>query len=141
MPLTDADRADLRYAKGLLENPSLAAKIADLVGAPIEIGLELLPARVSRTISSATQSALTSALRVAVATMDDELHYIDLSGYARQFTTVRSSLRDAGAALIAELIRQCEEKGPPSGHLIPSSYHLAQGLDGAVLKQPLPKAS
>ena len=71
LPLSDADRADLRYARGLLENPSLAAKIADFLGAPIEIGLELLPARVSRAVSSATQSALTSALRVAVATMDD----------------------------------------------------------------------
>ena len=86
-------------------------------------------------------AVLSSGRDIAVATMDDELHYIDLSGYARQFTLVRSSLRDAGAALIAELIRQCEQKGAPAGHLVTSSYHLAQGLDGAVLKQPLPKAS
>lgn len=75
---------------------------------------------------------------VAVATMDDELHYIDLSPFAGQFTTVRSSLRDAGAALSAELIRQCEQGGTPKGHLIPSTYHLATGLDGTVLKEPLP---
>ena len=71
MPLTNPDRADLRCAKGLLENPSLAARIADFVGAPIEIGLELLPARVSGAVSSATQSALATALQVAVATMND----------------------------------------------------------------------
>jgi hypothetical protein len=71
LPLTDADRADLRYAKRLLENPSLAARIADFIGAPIEIGLELLPARVSGAISSATQSALSRALQVAVASMND----------------------------------------------------------------------
>lgn len=83
-------------------------------------------------------AVLRSGREVAVATMDDELHYIDLSGFARQFTMVRSSLRDAGAALIAELIRQCEEGVTPSGHLIPSSYHLADGVDGAVLDEPIP---
>jgi hypothetical protein len=71
LPLTDADRADLRYAKGLLENPSLAARIADFVGAPIQIGLELLPDKMSGAISSATDAALRSALRVAVATLND----------------------------------------------------------------------
>jgi len=81
---------------------------------------------------------LRSGREIAVATMDDELHYIDLSSLAGQFTTVRSSLRDAGAALIAELIRQCEHGGPPRGHLVPSTYHLAAGLDGAVLKRPFP---
>ncbi|RYE87305.1 MAG: LacI family transcriptional regulator [Hyphomicrobiales bacterium] len=76
---------------------------------------------------------------VAIATMDDELHYIDLSPFAGQFTTVRSSLRDAGAAVIAELIRQCEQGGTPGGHLVPSSIQLAQGMDGAVLKEPVPR--
>lgn len=80
-----------------------------------------------------------SGREVAVATMDDELHYIDLSPFAGLFTTVRSSLRDAGAALIAELIRQCEADGTPQGHVVPSSYHLAEGVDGAVLGLPLPK--
>jgi len=84
-------------------------------------------------------AVLRSGREVAVATMDDELHYIDLSPFAGQFTMVRSSLRDAGAALAAELIRQCEKGGEPTGHLVPSSYHLAQGMDGSVLKLPLPK--
>ena len=76
---------------------------------------------------------------LAVATMDDELHYIDLSPFTGLFTTVRSSLRDAGAALAAELIRQCEQGGAPRGHVIPSTYHLANGIDVTVLKQPVPK--
>ena len=71
MPLTDADRADLRYAKRLLENPSLAARIADFVGAPIQIGLELLPNKMSGAIATATNAALRSALRVAVATLNE----------------------------------------------------------------------
>lgn len=76
--------------------------------------------------------------QLAIATMDDELHYIDLSPFAGQFSFVRSSLRDAGAGLIRELIRQCEEGGPGRGHLIPSSFHVAQGMDASVLKEPLP---
>ena len=71
MPLSEADRRDLRYAKELLENPSFAARIADIVGAPIGIGLDLLPDRWSGAISNATRSALSRALQVAVATMND----------------------------------------------------------------------
>lgn len=75
---------------------------------------------------------------IAVASMDDELHYIDLSSLAGSFTTVRSSLREAGAALIGELIAQCEAGGKPGGHLIPSHFNVAQGLDGRILAEPLP---
>jgi LacI family transcriptional regulator len=73
---------------------------------------------------------------LAIATMDDELHYLDLSPYAEQWTFVRSSLREAGLALIGELIRQCEKGGPPEGILIPSSFHIASGLDRSVLDEP-----
>ena len=58
---------------------------------------------------------------LAIATMDDELHYLDLSPYAGQWTFVRSSLREAGQALIDELIRQCEKGGPGAGTLLPST--------------------
>jgi LacI family transcriptional regulator len=76
---------------------------------------------------------------LAVATMDDELHYLDLSPYLDQWTFVRSSLREAGQVLIEELIRQCEKGGPGKGTLIPSSFHVVPGLDDSVLQQPLPK--
>lgn len=76
--------------------------------------------------------------RPAIATMDDQLHYLDLTPLAGQASFVRSSLRDAGAALIAELIRQCDEGGPPRGHLLPSNLELAAGLDGTTLDAPLP---
>jgi LacI family transcriptional regulator len=76
--------------------------------------------------------------RLAIATMDDELHYIDLTPFAGQFTTVRSSLREAGAALIAELVRQCNEPGPGQGVVIPSTFEVAEGLDGSILSDPLP---
>ena len=76
---------------------------------------------------------------LTVATMDDELHYLDLSPYQGQWSFVRSSLRDAGQALIEELIRQCEHGGAPEGILIPSSFHIAPGLDCAVLDEPVPQ--
>lgn len=76
--------------------------------------------------------------KLEIATMDDELHYIDLSPFADQFSSVRSSLRDAGNALIAELLEQCENGTPPQGHVIPSAFHLLPHLDARVLQQPLP---
>lgn len=76
--------------------------------------------------------------QTAVATMDDQLHYLDLTPLAGQTSFVRSSLRDAGTALIAELIRQCEEGGPPRRHLLPSSFQPAAGLNDTGLEEPLP---
>jgi LacI family transcriptional regulator len=76
--------------------------------------------------------------KLAVATMDDELHYIDLTPFAGQFTTVRSSLREAGAALIAELVRQCNDHSPGKGIIVPSTFEVAHGLDGRILDEPLP---
>src|SRR5205085_678761 len=75
---------------------------------------------------------------IAVGTMDDELHYIDLTPFEGQFTRVRSSLRDAGVGIINELIRQCNEPGPGRGVEIPSSFEVAHGVDGAVLARPIP---
>ena len=69
--LTAKDLDDLRYARTLLEHPSLAARMTGLLGTPIEKGLELLPANWSGALSTATRVALTRALDVAVATMGD----------------------------------------------------------------------
>lgn len=61
---------DLRIAKDLLENPGLAAKISDVVGAPIEKGLDLLPEKWTAVISGATRKSIEKALDVAISTMD-----------------------------------------------------------------------
>ena len=76
--------------------------------------------------------------KLAIGTMDDELHYIDLTAFAGQFTRVRSSLREAGGVLIAELVRQCNEPGPGQGIIVPSTFELAHGIDGSILNEPLP---
>jgi LacI family transcriptional regulator len=75
---------------------------------------------------------------IAVATMDDELRHIDQSRLASRVTFARSSLHDAGFALIAELSRQCDDGHPPRGVMVPSSFHVAPGLDGSSLDEPLP---
>ena len=39
MQMTDEDLNDLQLAKHVLENPSLAAKITNVIGSPIERGI------------------------------------------------------------------------------------------------------
>jgi len=66
------DLDDLRHAKRLLENPSLAARIAGVIGTPIEIGMGLLPKAAAEAINDAAYKALEKALGVAVWTMGEE---------------------------------------------------------------------
>jgi hypothetical protein len=71
MEISDKELQALRYAKYLLENVSLAAKISNAIGKPIEKGFGLLPANWSDVVSRATKTALECALEIAVAMMDD----------------------------------------------------------------------
>jgi hypothetical protein len=68
--LTTADREALLRAKLVLEYPGIAARVAELIGYPIERGIENLPPSVQRTIARATRTALTLGLRIAVSTLD-----------------------------------------------------------------------
>ncbi len=68
--MQDRDLADLAYAKSLLENPGLAAKITSLLGTPIEKGFALLPRNWSQVVSIGTRKALTVAIEAAVLTLD-----------------------------------------------------------------------
>lgn len=71
MTLSEQDIQDLRYAKGLLEHPSLAIRITNIVGTPIEKGFELLPASWSEVVNRATRTALQRALNLVLTTMGD----------------------------------------------------------------------
>ncbi len=64
------DLADLAYAKNLLENSGLAAKITNLFGIPIEKGFNLLPPRWSEVVLQAATAALHKALDLAVMTVN-----------------------------------------------------------------------
>jgi hypothetical protein len=70
MPLSDLELQDLRLAKGLFENPGLAARLSDAVGTPIEKGLDLLPKRWSAVVMETAGKAIQRALEVAISTMD-----------------------------------------------------------------------
>ena len=70
MALSPSDISELRGAKGLLENPGLAAKVSNFVGAPIEKGLKSLPESLSATINDITRKSIEKALDIALLTMD-----------------------------------------------------------------------
>ncbi len=59
----------LKAAARYLERPSLLVRITDLIGKPIALGMELLPAAVKKSISNATQAALEKALNLSISTI------------------------------------------------------------------------
>ncbi len=71
MPMSQNEFEDLKYAKELLENPGLAARITDALGTAIDKGFELLPAKWSEMVQQTTKESLRKALEFAVMTMDD----------------------------------------------------------------------
>ncbi len=86
------------------------------------------------------QAAIQSAGKrsLAIASMDDNLHYLDLGRLAGNIALVRSSLQDAGLALVEELARQCDKGAPPRGTIIPTTFHVPADWDTSRLDDPLP---
>lgn len=68
--ITQTDLDQLTYAKRLLENPSLAARLTSALGTPLEKGVALLPAGWSVTVQTAVKTALDKSLTVAVESLD-----------------------------------------------------------------------
>jgi hypothetical protein len=71
MTFQQLDLIDLKTAKTLLENPGLAAKITNFIGAPIEKGFGYLPANWTVKVGEITRAALSKAINIAVFTMKD----------------------------------------------------------------------
>lgn len=67
--LASEDIEDLTYAKVLLENPGLTARLANVLGAPIEKGFAVLPADWADTVQKAVRNALFRGLELAVSTI------------------------------------------------------------------------
>jgi hypothetical protein len=67
----EEDRKELQAAKNLLENPGVAARLTNFIGAPIEKGFGLLPGNWNKNISEVTQAALLKASDMAIFTMKD----------------------------------------------------------------------
>jgi hypothetical protein len=70
--LTPEDFDALQRAVNALENPSLAVRLTNMVGKPIELIGYALPTAASNAISTATSKALDMALKVALKTMRRE---------------------------------------------------------------------
>lgn len=68
IPSDDIDL--LRDAKRRLEHPGLAVRVTDLIGSPIERGMQMLPPGTRQTVDLAAHKALESALHFAVSTLD-----------------------------------------------------------------------
>jgi len=70
--LSECDRKELQSAKKLLENPGIAIKITNIIGIPIEKGIEKLPATWSSKIGEITKKALLKASEAAIFTIKDK---------------------------------------------------------------------
>jgi hypothetical protein len=70
--LSREDLVDLRLARALLESESLAARVAEVVGQPIEKGLAMLPPKAHVRLQEATRRALQRALSAALSTIPPE---------------------------------------------------------------------
>jgi hypothetical protein len=72
--IRDADLDALRSAVEVLEHPSLAARLGNLVGKPVELVRQALPAGASEVIAGAATKGLNAALSVALRTMHGRAH-------------------------------------------------------------------
>lgn len=68
-PLTGAEAVELRYARSLLENPGFAARLANVLGTPIEVGFKLLPKDFNKALDKAVHLALNRGLDAALMTL------------------------------------------------------------------------
>ena len=71
MRLSNEDLESLSYAKNLLENPGLAARLTNVIGKPIEAGIKWLPTNWADTINKAAMVSLEKALDIALLTLKD----------------------------------------------------------------------
>jgi hypothetical protein len=72
MPINNDDINALRTAVQLLEHPSLAARLTNMVGKPVELLGRALPAGASQAIATATTKSLEAALKVALLTIRNQ---------------------------------------------------------------------
>ena len=71
MSLTRDELDDIARARDVLEHPSLAVRITDLVGTPIEALVKRLPDGAQKVISDGTRKALGASLDVALRTLGE----------------------------------------------------------------------
>lgn len=62
----------LHDAKYILEHPSLAARVSDTLGTPIEKGIKLLPKNLKEMVTNVTTKSLQAAMDVALYTLNKQ---------------------------------------------------------------------
>ena len=72
MNISEQDLNDLKHAKKLLENPGLAAKLTDIIGKPIEKGMNLLPGKWQALVNTTVTKSLRTSLDFAIKTLNRE---------------------------------------------------------------------
>jgi hypothetical protein len=72
-PFTPQDRQALAEVRRLLESPSLAIRLANRVGAPVERLIGSLPAPIAGAVTRAASAAIERALDAALSTIDPRL--------------------------------------------------------------------
>ncbi|MFB3903348.1 MAG: EcsC family protein [Acidobacteriota bacterium] len=105
MELQAEDLGQLQQAKWLLERPSLAMKLADTVGAPLEKGFGLLPQKWAGAVQKAVNDSLLKALSVAVRSLEGRPGGAEKNAFNRFAVTVAGAAGGAFglAGLVAEL--------------------------------------
>jgi hypothetical protein len=101
MTLPKSDLEELKRAKRILENPGLAAKLANYLGTPVEKGMKLLPKRWQNGVHAATEKALMKALDLAVRSLGGKRRAASSDGFHK--LAVATSGAIGGAFGIAAL--------------------------------------
>ncbi len=95
MRLSESDQQDLAMAIDLLENPTFAAKVTNLIGTPVEKAIMMLPDGVSDRLMNSTQKALSKAMDVALSTLDERYRGESADGAHRMLSSVTGALGGA----------------------------------------------
>jgi hypothetical protein len=117
--LSDLDAAALRRAVRTLENPGLASRLSAAAGAPLDMIGRALPEAVTGAVSRATESAMQTALRVALATLPE----------------AQKTVVPAGNDLVETLAEAPVSAGTRLGRLLPASdfaHKAMAAVSGAV---------
>ncbi|MDH5699688.1 MAG: EcsC family protein, partial [Nitrospirota bacterium] len=93
--LNNTDQQDLELAVDLLEHPSFAAKVTNLIGGPVEKAITMLPDGLSDKLLSTTQQALTKALDLAVSSLNERYRGAPANGAHRVLTIVSGAVGGA----------------------------------------------
>jgi EcsC family protein len=70
--LGESELSELRQARQLLERGSLAVRLAELLGGPVEKGLALLPDEARQRVQALAERALSKALGTALTTLSPQ---------------------------------------------------------------------